>query len=150
MAGHSSTYLDQKLLDHSTGVAAWTPPATIYIALTTVILTRTDTTIPSGIEMVGLGYARAAVANNTTFWTSATIDPATSKMTVTSKTDVIMGTPTATSDWPSLPGWVVGDAPIGGNVLWSGSFTDQVGLVSSGQTPIIAAGALQLVAAGVT
>lgn len=146
MAGHSSTYYDAKIIDHSTGVAPWTPGATLYIALTTVVLTRTDVVIPDGVELVGLGYDRAAITNDSTFWSAAVIDAATGKMTASNI--VAVEFPNATDDWPAVPGWGVIDAPIGGNVYWSGSFGDQVGLVSSGQTPVIEIGSMQLVVSG--
>lgn len=146
MAGHSSLYYDQKIIDHSTGVAVWTPLATRYVALTTVVLTRTDVTIPSGVEMVGLGYGRAQITSDVSFWSAAAVDVASGSMMASNIVAVTFAN--ATSDWPALPGWAVVDAPIGGNVLWSGAFDDQVGLVSSGQTPVIAAGSLQLAVAG--
>lgn len=143
MAGHSSTYLDQLIVDHLNGVTPYTPAASGWIALTTVVLTKTDTTMPAGVEMVGLGYQRALIANDATTWSPAAIDVASGKMTSHNIVDVVFED--ATDDWPTLPGWAKMDAPVGGNVLRSGAFEDQVGLVSNGQTPIIQAGSLLLV-----
>jgi hypothetical protein len=79
-------------------------------------------------------------------WGAAVLDAASGRMTSSSLVDVVFAN--ATDDWPPIPGWAVTDNPISGNVLWSGAFDDQVGLVSSGQTPLIAAGLLQIEVAG--
>jgi hypothetical protein len=146
MPGHSTTYYDKLIADHSTNIQPWTPPATLFVALTTTVLTRTDTSIPSGVELVGVGYARASITNGAAFWGAAVLDAASGRMTSSSLVDVVFAN--ATDDWPPIPGWAVTDNPISGNVLWSGAFDDQVGLVSSGQTPLIAAGLLQIEVAG--
>lgn len=52
-----SNYLENKLLDHTLGVASYTMPATIYLAL----FTTDPTDAGSGNEVSGSGYARQAV-----------------------------------------------------------------------------------------
>jgi len=53
-----SDFLENELLDHAFGVAAWAAPATVYLALFTVAPTDAG----GGTEVSGSGYARQAVA----------------------------------------------------------------------------------------
>lgn len=66
MAG-KSTYLANKLLDLEFRAVAFTPPATRYFALMTV----DPTDAGGGTEASYAGYARVAVASNTTNWSAA-------------------------------------------------------------------------------
>lgn len=146
MAGYATDFYMQRVIDHFNGVAVHTPQTTMFVALTTVVLTRTDVVMPDGVELVGFGYTRVSFANDATFWTTATLDPATAVMTSTNILEVDF--PDATDDFPPVPGWAILDDPIAGNVHHAGSFGDQIGLVSSGQTPFIEVGSLQIPGSG--
>lgn len=67
MAGSFSDFLELELLDHVFSAAAYTPPATLYVAL----FTATPSDSGGGTEVSGNGYARVAVTNNATNWPAA-------------------------------------------------------------------------------
>lgn len=146
MPGYATDYYAAKVLDHFNNVAAHTPQATMWLALTTVVLARTDVVMPSGVEIVGFGYARAAFPNDSTFWTAAGLDVQTAMMTSSNKGTVAF--PNATSDYPPVPGWAIIDNPIGGNVHHAGAFDNQIGTAVSGQTPTVGIGAIKIPASG--
>lgn len=56
-----STYLENKLLDHSLGTTSYTMPTGVFVALYTDDPTDAD----AGTEVSGSGYARQAVAFDT-------------------------------------------------------------------------------------
>lgn len=58
MADNLSNYLENKLLEHSTGKAAWTSPTHTYLGLFTVA--PTDSTF--GTEVSGGNYARVQLS----------------------------------------------------------------------------------------
>lgn len=60
-AGTVSTYLKNKLLDHFRGIATYSRPATLYLAL-----------FNNGTELSGNNYSRVAVTNNSTNFPAAT------------------------------------------------------------------------------
>lgn len=109
MAGFSD-YLELKLLDHLFTDSGYTPPATLYVALssTTPSDDGTGVTEPSGGS-----YAR--VATTAADWSAATgTAPASKTNTAT------IAFPTATADWASgsdLTHWVLYDAATVGNML---------------------------------
>jgi hypothetical protein len=104
VAGNLSNYLENKLLDHSLGVASYPAPAAIYAALYTVA--PTDGT--SGTEVpVGNGYAREQVA-----WNAASNGAATNSNTVTFS---------ATGSWGTVVAVGLLDSSTGGNLLWYGN-----------------------------
>jgi hypothetical protein len=129
--GYPTTYLEQKRLDDLTGVAPFSLPGQLWVALTTIVLTRTDTAMPP-------------IPNTSAFWSPAAF--ASSQWSTHNLVDVVFAN--ATSDWPTLPGWAVLDDPLAGNVIYAGAFTDQVGLVAAGDTPTITAGDLTITGAG--
>ena len=58
MAGNLSNYLENKLLDHFLGTAAYTMPTTVYVALYTVVPTDAG----GGTQVTGGSYARQTAA----------------------------------------------------------------------------------------
>lgn len=146
MAGYATDFYAQKILDHANRVATWTPPSVLFVSLTTVVLTRQDVVMPSGAELNGFGYGRKQIANDSTFWSPAIVDPATGFVSSHNLVDVVFAN--ATSDYPLVPGWAILDASIGGNVLHAGAFTDQVGVVFNGDTPVITTGSLVIPVSG--
>ncbi len=68
VAGMSfSEFLGLELLDHVFGAAAYTAPGTVYIALSTTTPTAAGGNFT---EPSGNGYARVAVTNNKTNWST--------------------------------------------------------------------------------
>ena len=71
MAGNLSNYLENKLLDHFLGTAAYTMPTTVYVGLYTVAPSDTSTGTTGGTQVTGGSYARqtavfSAAASGTT------------------------------------------------------------------------------------
>lgn len=62
MPGSKSDYLENELLDHVFGAAAYTAPATLYAAL----FTAAPTDAGGGTEIATGSYARVAITNNLT------------------------------------------------------------------------------------
>jgi hypothetical protein len=108
MAGGKSDYQELKVLDNILSGAAYTPPATTYIALFTV--TPSDT--GGGTECTGGSYARAAITNNATNWPAAA---AGSKSNGTAFTF-----PTATAGWGTVVAFGIFDASVAGNLIYWG------------------------------
>jgi len=128
MAGKSD-YLENKILDFLLGGVSYTPPATVYIALFTVAPTDAG----GGTEVSGGGYARVAVANNTTNFPAATNGTKSNGTTITF--------PTATADWGTIVAVGIYDAATNGNLLfWANLTTART--VQSGDTAQFAVGAL--------
>lgn len=110
MAG-ISTYLRNKLLDHANGVAAYTPPATIYAALCGPSATAAQLDAGSIVdEVAGTGYARQALALG-----AATGGAAENSAAASFTAEA--------SDWPDVRFVVLMDAATGGNVM----YFDQLG-----------------------
>ena len=58
MAGNLSNYLENKLLYHFLGTAAYTMPTTVYVGLYTVAPSDTGTGTTGGTQVTGGSYAR--------------------------------------------------------------------------------------------
>ncbi|MGD9663121.1 MAG: hypothetical protein AB7U63_17835 [Porticoccaceae bacterium] len=100
MAG-ISTYLANKLLDHTLRNVAYTPPAAVYVAVYTTNPTASDT----GTEVSGGGYARQ----------QATFNPSSGGV-ITNNADIIF--PTSTASWGTVAYVGIRDAATGGNLLY--------------------------------
>lgn len=117
MAGTATLYLEQKVLGHTLGYAAYAMPASIYVGLCTSL----PSNVTGGTEIAGGSYARqhgtfaqavspANVANN-----SATIE-----------------FPAATAAWGTVGWFELWDAATSGNRLYWGVLVDP----TDGVTPI--------------
>ena len=96
-----STYLANKLLDHTLRNVAYTPPATVYVALYTSNPGPGDT----GTEVSGGGYARQQATFNVA-----------SGGQITNDADIIF--PVATASWGTVTHIGIRDASTGGNLLY--------------------------------
>ena len=105
MAGSFSDFLELEVLDHVFGAAAYTAPATVYIALFTVAPSDSG----GGTEVTGGSYARLAVTNNATNFPAAA---AGAKSNGTVFTFV-----TATANWGTVVAFAIFDAVTLGNML---------------------------------
>lgn len=105
MAGSFSDFLENELLDHVFGAAAYTAPGTLHIAL----FTAAPTDAGGGTEVTGGSYARAAVTNN------ATNFPAASGGAKSNGTAITFAT--ATASWGTVVAMGIFDASSGGNLL---------------------------------
>lgn len=108
MAGSYADYLENKVVDHVTGKAAYTKP-TVSIGLFTVA--PTDST--AGTEVSGNAYARVTTA--AADWNAASAGAATNATVLT------FPTPTP-SGWGTIVAIGGFDASTAGNLLW---YSDQ-------------------------
>ncbi len=125
-----SDYLENKVLDHVLGKAAYTMPATVYLALCTAV--PTDASTGSTIsEATYTGYARKQVL-------AADLNAAAAGSSTNANVITFAACTAGTS---TVIGWALCDAATLGNVLYWGTCTSTV--ISSTATPAtIAAGAL--------
>ncbi len=113
MASGKSAYLRNKVLNHVLGAEVYTPPTTVYIALSTALWTPTATgTSIAASEPSGGGYSRVALANNTTTWPTTTTGTKTNGVPVTF--------PNASTNWGTIVSFYVVDASSAGNTLYGG------------------------------
>ena len=131
MAGSKSDYLENKLLDHVLGNVAYTAPTTVYVALYTVAPADSG----GGTEVSGGGYARVAVANNSTNW------PAASGGSKSNGVDITF--PTATADWGTVVAFGIFDASTGGNLLYWATLTTSKSVLN-GDTAKFSAGSITI------
>jgi len=133
--GSLSDYSEDKLLDHTVGNTAYTPVATVYLALSTADPTDDN----SGIaEPVGGSYARKALTFS-----------AASSRTVVQTGDVTFDT--ATGAWGTITHYAIFDALTNGNMLAHGTISPSKD-ITSGKTPRIVSGdiAVSFLTGGVT
>lgn len=102
----ASNYLENKLLDHSLGVASFTMPSNVYLAL----YTSDPGEANSGTEVSGNGYARQSCA----FGAASGGASANSAQ----KTFTASG-----GNWGTITHWGLFDALTSGNLLHYGSLT---------------------------
>lgn len=130
--GSFGNYLENELLDHVWSAAAYTAPATLYLALST-----TDPLDDgSGItEPVGGSYARLGVANNVTNWPAAVGGSKSNALDLTFVT--------ATASWGVITHMAIYDQVTGGNMLAHGILTTSK-TIDNGDTVIFKAGNLTI------
>lgn len=131
--GSFGNFLEDELLDHVFGAAAYTAPGTVYVALYTV--TPTDANA-SGTEVTGGAYARVAVTNNATNW------PAASAGAKANGTAITFPAPTA--NWGVIVAFAIYDAATLGNELAWGAITPNKTVNASDPAPSFAVGDLDI------
>jgi hypothetical protein len=107
-----SEYLENNSIKHNLGIAAFTMPAVIRIALFTAI-TDGELASPGVTEVSGGGYVRQAVA-----WTAAA---SVANGTVSNTAEIAF--PVATAAWGTVVGFGIYDAAAAGNLLYYGTLT---------------------------
>ena len=131
MAGSFSNFLELELLDHVFGAAAYTAPATLYVALYTAAPSDTG----GGTEVTGGAYARVAVTNNATNFPAAAAGAKANGTAITF--------PTATANWGTVVAFGILDASGGGNLLaWADLTASKA--VNSGDTASFAVNDLDI------
>jgi hypothetical protein len=110
MSGSKSNFLELEVLDHVLGNAAYTAPATVYMALFTAVSADggTFTEVPSTNA-----YARASITNNATNWPAAASGLKQNGAAIT----FAQATP---AGWGTVRGWGLYDAATVGNLLYWG------------------------------
>lgn len=112
MAGGKSEYLERLSVDIILGAVPYTPPATVYFALSTAAFDRTATGSAMNEVTNTTSYIRASVSNDLNQWPLA--DAFTSVKTNAS----IISFPAPDSSWGTVMSWYLVDAPTDGNVLY--------------------------------
>ena len=111
MAGSKSNYLENAILNQVLGGVQWTPPAIVYVALSSAPYNE-EAVGTNFNEIVGAGATRVAVANDTTNW------PVTSDGSKRNQATITF--PAATNTWLTVQSFYLLDAPSGGNILYGG------------------------------
>ena len=136
MAGSKSNYLENKLLDAVLGGPAFSLPANVYIALSTAAYSETATGASMNeVSTSGTGYARVAIANNTTNWPAASNGIKANANAITF--------PAATAAWGTVLSFYIVDAATNGNVLYGGDLASSR-TVNSGDTCSFATSAITI------
>lgn len=131
MAGKSS-YLEAKLIDHTTGKTAYTMP-TVYVAAYTGA--PTDAGGGTEVSATGTAYARAATTGAT--WNAATGNPASATNAST------ISFAQASASWGTVTHVGLMDASSGGNLLrWAALTTSKT--IGTGDTLTFPAGSISI------
>ena len=131
MPGSKSDFLENEVLDHVLGNAAYTAPANVYIALFTVAPTDAG----GGTEVTGGSYVRVTVANNATNW------PAASSGAKSNGTEITFAE--ATANWGTVVAFAIFDAASAGNMLYWADLTVTKSVLT-GDTAKFAVGGLDV------
>lgn len=110
-----SVYLSKKLAEHTLNVAAYTPPATLYLALFTSSGGLEDNVSGSQTEVSGNGYARKATTG-----ADYTVDAA----GLGSNSVVLDFATVSGGSWGTVTHMAIMDAASGGNVLYWAELTN--------------------------
>ncbi len=129
----ASDYLEAAILDHVFGIASFTAPANVYIAL----FTAAPNDAGGGTEVTGNAYARVQVTNSGSSWTRAT-------STVSNANDITTAVPTP-SGWGTVTHFAVMDASTSGNQLGWAALTAAT-TTAAGTALRFPAGSLTIVA----
>lgn len=126
MPGSKTAYLSAKILRQCLGTVPFTPPGTIYFALSSAAFTP-DATGANCTELAPTGgYVRIS-ADNSALWSPAT---AASPSVTANLSDLSWSA--ATADWPLPPLSVyVGDAATAGNLLYGADLSSAVAVLSA-------------------
>jgi hypothetical protein len=119
-------FMENKIIDHMLRNQAYTPPATVYVAL----FTTAPSDAGGGTEVSGGSYARQPVAL-----------AAASGGASENSADITF--PTATANWGTITHLALMDALTGGNMLMH-SPLDESKTINNGDTFKINAGALDV------
>lgn len=144
-----SNVLRNKLVDFLLRAQAYSPPATLYVAL----CTSPPTAAAVGTEVTATGYTRAAVTSSLANWAgtqstgSTTASTGTSGLSTNNAT-ITFGTPTVDVSG-NVSHYMVMDASTAGNMLFFGTIVDSGGTatprtVAAGDGLSFAAGTLKV------
>ncbi len=129
----ASDYLEGKVLDHVFGLASYTAPANLYVAL----FTAAPNDAGGGTEVAGNAYARVQVTNSSSTWTR-------SVSTVSNAIDITFPQPSPSS-WGTLTHFGLFDASSAGNLIGWNALTASTS-TSAGTAVKFVAGALTITA----
>lgn len=139
--GAKADYLENKLLDFFLRGQAYTPPATVYVAL----FTASPSDSGGGTEVSGGSYARVAVSCSLANWAGTQAAGSTTASSGTGGTTSNNGTitfPAPTASWGSVTAFGAFDASTGGNLLFYAALATPKTINSGDAAPSFAPGAL--------
>ncbi|GAB5506687.1 MAG: hypothetical protein Rhirs2KO_18500 [Rhizobiaceae bacterium] len=116
-------YAARKINDHMNGIASWTMPSEIWLALHTGNPTRAGS-VANEVSISGTGYGRIDL--------SGKLSAADVSTGICTLTGVINAGP-ALTDWGLLTHFSGHDAETGGNMLWFGEFSEAQQIVTAQQ-----------------
>lgn len=113
MASGKSNYLRQAILEQNLNIAAaYTPPTTLYVALSTAVWTPTATGGTLAATEPTNGYARVSVPNDATTWVTG--------LNLSRTNDVVISFASPSGSWGTILSFYLVDAASGGNILYGG------------------------------
>lgn len=135
--------LDEAIVKRFAGDVAWTPSATLYVALSTTTPRHTKGSTPfwNFTEPSGNAYARVAVTNDTSHWETTTSEPGPGWIRVNTSSIIF---PTPTGSWGTVTYFGLFSASTAGTLWCYGAFTVAKAIGSGDTPPTFAAKALKV------
>lgn len=138
-----SNYLENKIIDWLFRAQAFTPPATMYVALHTA--TPSDTGGGTEVSTSSTGYARVGVTSALANWAGTQSAGSTTASSGTGGTTsnnaaITFGAPIA--DWGRITHFGIYDASTGGNLLFYGALDTAKNVNNGDASPSYAISAL--------
>lgn len=139
MAGNKSAVYERAILDLGLSAIPYTPPATLYLALSTSSFSTNATgSVMNEVSSAGTAYARVAITANFTNFPAATgSNPA------TKSNGTVFTFPTATAAWGTILSAYLVNAASGGDILYGADLTASK-TIQTGDTATYAVGALTI------
>ncbi|MFA9204921.1 MAG: hypothetical protein ACEQSH_00535 [Bacteroidia bacterium] len=141
--GALSDFVENKVIDWLLRGQAYTPPATVYVAL----LTAAPSDTGGGTEVSGGSYARVSVASSLANWAGTQAAASTTASSGTSGTTSNNGAitfPAPTANWGSVTHMAVYDASSAGNLLFYSALTTAKTVNNGDAAPSFPAASLAL------
>jgi len=138
-----SDYVENKLIDWMLRGQAFTPPATVYVAL----FTSAPADAGGGTEVSGGSYARVAITCSLANWAGTQAAGSTTASTGTSGTtsnNNPITFPAPTADWGLVTHFAIMDASSGGNELIYGALTVPKTINNGDSAPVFQAANLSV------
>ena len=136
-----SNFLQNKYIDWLLRAQTYTPPSTVYVALST----SAGSAAACGTEVSGGSYSRVAVSSSLANWAGTQGSGTTTASSGTSGQTSNNGTitfPAPTAAWGVIVGFCVFDASTSGNLLFYAPLTTSKTVNSGDAAPSFAAGSL--------
>lgn len=130
-----TNYLEHAVLDQIFGATTYTPSGTLYVALSTGTYVESAGT---GFAEPGSGYARAAVTNNKSNWTSAAQSSTSGSV---NNLNTISFAQATGGNWGTVTHFGIYDALTGGNLLVANALSVSK-TISQNDTASFASGSL--------
>jgi len=141
--GAFTNHFENKVLDLLLRGQAYTPPATLYFSLDTVLGDEAG----GGTEVSGGSYARVAVPASLAAWAGtqgAGTTVASNGTGGTTSNNALITFPAPTANWGQVVGFRIWDAPSGGNALIYQALTSPKTINNGDAAPSFNAGSLTI------